>query len=288
MPSAACRAGWELADAGIRAPSSGYGSDRVGRGLTGRAGRERVPPVIMSLRNQHRRTRTSHICQAGLGPGPGDFRLAVGGAIRVALTVLVGWCACGALSAATALLLNGDFAQANPADRTRPAGWERVDGLGVQWTSAPDPAHGQAIRMDTRITEQAMQAQWRQTGLTNEWNIPKPDPAPIANTYGLSLYSEAIPVVQGQAYRIAFEFRGAGGGAKVWVRGYGQWQGEKRRRWETYVSCKGNADAWTTCAQVFHPTKFRPEVTELKVLLFAYHPPGVYWFDNVRLEPVTE
>ena len=36
------------------------------------------------------------------------------------------------------------------------------------------------------------------------------------------------------------------------------------------------------------PTKFRPEVTEMKVMLFAYHPPGVYWFDNVKIEPVSE
>ena len=228
----------------------------------------------MTIRNQHSLT-------------PATLRRAVGRPVRIALVVLAGVCACGALSAAP-LLPNGDFAQADPKDPKRPAGWERVDGLGVQWATAPDAAHGQAIRMDTRITEQAMQAQWRKAGLTNEWNIPKPDPAPIANTYGLSLYSGALPVTKGQAYRITFDFRGPAGGAKVWVRGYGMLQGEKRRRWETYVNCKGSADTWTTCSQVFHPTKFRPEVTEMKVMLFAYHPPGVYWFDNVKIEPVSE
>jgi hypothetical protein len=183
------------------------------------------------------------------------------------------------------LVVNGGFEKADAADKAKPAGWDRVDGLGVQWTQAPDTAHGKAIRMDTRVSEKAMQEQWIKTGLTNIWNIPKPDNNPIADTYGLSLYSDPIPVKPGQAYRITFDYKGADGGAKVWVRGWGVFQGEKRRRWETYVACHSKGDGWTTCSQVFHPTKFRPDVTEMRVMLFAYHPPGVYWFDNVRIEP---
>ncbi|HTV42406.1 MAG TPA: hypothetical protein VMF08_17695 [Candidatus Sulfotelmatobacter sp.] len=185
------------------------------------------------------------------------------------------------------ILANGDFETADAADPARPAGWDRVDGLGVQWTQAPDAAHGRAIRMDTSISERDMQAQWIKTGLTNIWNIPKPGDNSIAETYGLSLYSAAMPVKPGQAYRITFDFRGPGGGAKVWVRGYGMFHGEMRRRYETYFSCKGDSSGWTTCSQIFHPTKFRPEVSEMKVMLFAYYPAGVYWFDNVRIEPVN-
>jgi hypothetical protein len=185
------------------------------------------------------------------------------------------------------ILANGDFETADAADPAKPAGWDRVDGLGVQWTQAPDAAHGRAIRMDTRISERAMQAQWIKTGLTNIWNIPKPGENAIAETYGLSLYSTPMPVKPGQAYRITFDFKGPGGGAKVWVRGYGLFHGEKRRRWETYVNCTGDGSGWTTCSQIFHPTKFRPEVSEMKVMLFAYFPAGVYWFDNVRIDPVN-
>jgi len=43
-----------------------------------------------------------------------------------------------------------------------------------------------------------------------------------------------------------------------------------------------------TQSQIFHPTKFRKDVTEIKVMLFAYYPAGVCWFDNIRIEPVTE
>ncbi len=198
-----------------------------------------------------------------------------------------------ALSTTTALsadsiLPHGDFEQADPADHSRPAGWDRVDGLGVQWTAAPDPAHGKAIRMDTRVTEKAMQEQWRKTGLTNDWNIPKPENNPIADTYGLSLYSAPMPVKPGQAYRITFDFKGPSGGAKVWVRGYGIFQGEKRRRWETYVTCNSKGEGWTTLSQVLHPTKMRPDVTEMRVMLFAFHPAGVYWFDNLHIESLKE
>ena len=185
------------------------------------------------------------------------------------------------------ILANGDFETPDAADPSKPAGWDRVDGLGVQWTQAPDPAHGRAIRMDTRISERDMQAQWIKTGLTNIWNIPNPGNNAIAESYGLSLYSAAMPVKPGQAYRITFDFKGPSGGAKVWVRGYGMFHGEKRRRWETYVSCKGDGSDWTTCSQIFHPTKFRPDVSEMKVMLFAYFPAGVYWFDNVRIEPAN-
>jgi hypothetical protein len=186
------------------------------------------------------------------------------------------------------VLPHGDFEQADPRDPGWPAGWDRVDGLGVQWTNAPDAAHGKAIRMDTRISEQAMQAQWIKMGLTNLWNIPKPDKNAIAETYGLSLYSDAIPVKPGQAYRITFDYQGPDGGAKVWVRGWGMFQGEKQRRWETTVACHCKNRAWTTCTQVFHPTRARPEVTEMKVMLFAFYPAGVSWFDNIRIEPITE
>ena len=96
------------------------------------------------------------------------------------------------------VLPHGDFEQADAQDKAKAAGWDRVDGLGVQWTNAPDAAHGKAIRMDTRVSEQAMQAQWVRTGLTNLWNIPKPEKNPIAETYGLSLYSDPIPVKPGQ------------------------------------------------------------------------------------------
>ena len=83
--------------------------------------------------------------------------------------------------------------------RKRPAGWNKPDGLGVQWMEAPADTNrisrGKAIRINTAITEKAMMAQWQSAGI-NEWNIPKPTDAPVAAAYGLSFYSDTLPVAK--------------------------------------------------------------------------------------------
>ncbi len=188
---------------------------------------------------------------------------------------------------AVSVVTNGDFEAADTNNAAKPAAWFTPDGLGVQWVEHPDdPGQGRSIRMDTAVSEKAMVAQWKRTAMNDVWNIPNPAGNAIADTYGLSYYSDAIPVKSGQAYRVSVAFRGKGG-AKVWVRCYGQFRGEKRRRYEAVFSCEGNRESWTTNSYAFHPTRLRPEVTEMKVMLYAYHPPGVYWFDNVRIDPIT-
>ena len=178
-----------------------------------------------------------------------------------------------------ALLINGDFSKPDPKDTGKPLGWDKPDGLGVVWSNG-------VIRLDTRVSEKAMVEQWKKVGLT-QWDIPRPAGNAIAETYGLSYYSDPMLVKSGQAYRVSFDFKGKGGG-KVWVRGWGMYQGEKRRRWETFVNCRAKADEWTHFEQEFHPTKWRPEVTEMRVMLYAYYPPGVYEFDSVRVEEVSD
>jgi hypothetical protein len=198
-------------------------------------------------------------------------------------------CAAITLGAAS-LLPNGDFEQADPQDRTKPLNWDKPDGLGVQWVEAPKgvdgKSYGKAIRIDTAPSEQAIMAQWKKVGIT-KWDIPKPAGNAIAETYGLSYYSDPIPVSKTQAYRISFDCKGKSGGAKVWVRGWDQFQGEKRRRWETIVNCYTKGGEWTHFSQAIFPGKARPDVTEMRVMLYGYYPAGVYWFDNVRIEPLT-
>jgi hypothetical protein len=176
------------------------------------------------------------------------------------------------------LLPNGDFEQPDPKDKTSPAHWDKPDGLAVQWTQAPnDPGakpHGRAIRMNTALSERTVVEQWRKAGIT-QWNIPNPAANAIAETYGLSYYSGPIPVKAGQSYRITFDYQGPSGGGKVWVRGWGIVAGEKRRRYETIVNCRTARNGWCAFTQEFSPTKHRPEVTEMRVMLYAYYPAGV-------------
>lgn len=190
----------------------------------------------------------------------------------------------GVSSAAPNLVANGDFAQADPARSGAPLGWDRFDGLGIQWTNAPD-GHGRAIRMDTRISETAMNASWARAGLTNDWFIPNAAGNAIAETYGLSYYSVPFAVASGVTYRVSADVWGPSG-AKIWVRGYGQFRGRLTRRYESVLNCYGSGTAWRTCTQDFCPTKHRPDLTEMRVMLFAYYPAGVYWFRNVRVEAV--
>ena len=195
---------------------------------------------------------------------------------------------CGVLTALSAepIVRNGGFEQADPANIAKPAHWDQPDGLGVQWTNAPEAGHGKAIRLNTAITEKQLNEQCQRTGV-EKWIIPNPTGSPVGENYGLSLYSAAMPVTKGQPYKITYDFKGSSGGAKMWVRGYGEFEGEKRRRWETTVECRvANAKEWTTISQEFFPTKMR-DVSEMKVMLYAYYPTGVYWFDNVKIEPIT-
>ena len=63
--------------------------------------------------------------------------------------------------------------------------------------------------------------------------------------------------------------------------------GEKKRVYEGTVDCSGSG-GWKQFTGLFHPTKYRPNVDEFKIMLFAYNPPGIAWFDNVQVEVVEE
>ena len=193
-------------------------------------------------------------------------------------------------AAAGPIVKNGGFEVVDPADKEKPQFWERLDGLGVQWTNAPADdkgrAAGKAIRMNTAISEKDFVANCKKVGL-EKWVFPDAAASAIAETYGLSYYSDAMPVVKGQKYKVTALYRGPGGGAKIWVRAYGMFQGEMRRRYEAQFTCTGNPNTWTENSMEFTPSKMR-DVSEMKVMLFAYYPPGVYWFDNVKIEPVGE
>lgn len=189
------------------------------------------------------------------------------------------------------LLPNGDFESVDPGNAQKPAHWDLPDGLGLRWTMAltipGEPSHGKAIRLDTSISETDMVASWTKAGIT-QWIFPHPKANAIAETYGLSLYSDAVPVEPGKAYKVSFDyFSEKGTAGKVWFRGYGLLGDKQRRLYEGIVECAGKG-SWRRFSGTFHPTKHKPGVTEFKVMLFVYYPPGVCWFDNVTVEKMDE
>jgi hypothetical protein len=192
-----------------------------------------------------------------------------------------------AASAADAVPENGGFEQADPADARRPLAWDLPDGLGVRWEAAPAGGSGKAIRMDTAQSEQAMVAQWRLMRL-DQWDIPHPAGSAVAETYGLSYYSAAFPCAAQQAYRVTGSVLGPAGGMKIWVRGYGPGKdGQRRRLFEAVLNGSGDGEAWHPISHCFHPTKNTPAVDELRVMLYAYYPAAVYWFDDLRVEAIS-
>ena len=211
---------------------------------------------------------------------------AVGATRGFVFACLPALCLCASVVASVesseSIIPNGDFATADPADPRKPLAWQLPDGVGAKWVEVDG---AKAVTLDTSVSEQAMNAAWQAVGL-EDFVIPKAAEYAIAETYGLSYYSDAVAVEPGRAYRLTYACKGTPGGIKVWVRGYGELKGEVRRLYEAVVPAAGDGDGWRIVTQVVHPTKRKPDVREVKVMLYAYHPPATYEFRDVRLEPV--
>jgi hypothetical protein len=199
-----------------------------------------------------------------------------------------------------------DKADAAKGRPERPKGWAYPDGVTALWQEDED--HGKVIVLDTNVLEVEAKQRQAELRLAAEKQAdlpaakPKTAPAPaqkhavIGATYGVSYYSEKIQCKLKQAYKISFDYKGASGGAKVWVRGWGTFKGEDRRRWEMIVNCRTQGGGWRHFEQAFHPTR-RPtgkdsethtEIAYLRVMLYAYWPAGRYAFDNVKVEEIDE
>jgi hypothetical protein len=192
-------------------------------------------------------------------------------------------------ASAQSVLPNGDFEQGDPVHPGKALHWDAVDGLGVRWTDAPAipgaPPHGKAIRMNTAISEIDMMASYQKAGLT-QWVFPKPAASAIGETYGLSLYSDPITAAPGKNYRITFDFMSEKGTSGfILLRGFANVNGEKKRVYEKKIECS-SVGAWKTFTGIAHLGKSPQPVAEFKIMLFAYFPDGVAWWDNVKVEAI--
>jgi hypothetical protein len=190
------------------------------------------------------------------------------------------------------LVVNGDFEKGTSA----PEGWEAPDGLTSFWDK--DPKRGRIIRFDTDVYLSEWKA-WREKLAAGAAVSEAPQKTKtsgnrydtIAGSYGVRLYSEAIPVKPGATYAIELDARGRMGGdfffAKVFVKGYGA-EGPTKEHYNMYEAVRVSMpDQWDHFSRVFHPTARTPEVTTMRVMLFAYWPPAKYAFDNIAVYEVT-
>ncbi|MCY3024112.1 MAG: hypothetical protein NTW87_34475 [Planctomycetota bacterium] len=213
-------------------------------------------------------------------------------------------------------LINGGFEEVGAGPVPYPKHWAHPDDYCIFWIKdAMSPEHGKVVVLDTDQAQGA--AMKRQTQVREALANGSAPPSPPAKTpgagygsiggnNGVSFYSERFACKPKQAYKINFDFKGPSGGAKVWVRGWGMFQGEERRRWETIVNCRVKGTGWAHFEQAFHPTRRRTskdkndpggkdqdnatytEVAFLRVMLYAYWPNGQYYFDNVKVEEISD
>jgi len=177
-----------------------------------------------------------------------------------------------------------------------------LDGLTLFWDTTHSTS-GKCIRMDTDVNQKEVHRRM--------WElIASPDAPPwpktptrgdkydtAAGLEGVSFWSEPIPVRKGKMYRMSVDAMGQMEGIffpKMFVRGFGMMKNpkgemEKRKLYDTYVSCRvAGQGRWCHFTQTFAPTDHTPAVTEVRVMLFSYWPPGLYYWDNVEITEVPE
>lgn len=192
-------------------------------------------------------------------------------------------------SAGENLVKNGDFESGD----LYPEAWERPDRLTVFYVKEPSPSHpdNKCIKMDTDV----YMSDWERRKKELERN---PDATPwmktptsgkkyntIGGNNGVSFYSDPIPVESGTTYTLSLDVKSnqAQGTPKIFVKGYALHKGEMRVIYKTYLNCRLQGTDWQHFEQDFNPTSRTPKVSEMRVMIFPYWPPGDYWFDNIRV-----
>jgi len=178
----------------------------------------------------------------------------------------------------------------------------RLDGLTLFWDTTHSTS-GKCIQMDTDVNQKEVHRRmfelianpdappWPKTPT----RPPKYDTA--AGLEGASLWSEPIPAEKGKLYRMSVDAAGQMEGMffpKMFVRGFGmakdaKGQMIKRKLYDTYLACRvSGKERWSHFTQTFCPTDKTPDVTEIRVMLFSYWPPGIYYWDNVEITEAPE
>lgn len=172
--------------------------------------------------------------------------------------------------------------------------WERPNGLTVKFTT--EKGRGRVVLMDTQVARKQVLA-WLATFAENP-DAPVPEKRRLAKSSygtvgafeGVALDSMLIDVVPGQNYKLCADVKGDGV-PFIWIKAFMQ---HPRRdmlvdAYQTRLAPKTVSPIqWHTCCIGFNPTARTPKVTKMKVRLYAYWPNGIYYFDNVRIEAITQ
>lgn len=178
----------------------------------------------------------------------------------------------------------------------------RMDHLTLFWDTTQSTS-GKCIRMDTDVNQKEVHR--RMFELIGNPDAPRWSKTPTkppkydtaAGLEGVTFWSEPIQVEEDKIYRMSVDCMGRMNGMffpKMFVRGFGKSKTAKgdvivRKIYDTYVACRvDKPDKWFHFSQTFCPTDRTPAVEHIRVMLMAYWPPGVYYWDNVSITEVPE
>lgn len=196
------------------------------------------------------------------------------------------------------LVTNGNF----EAPGEQPKGWFPVNNLTMFLDASGDKTHGRVLRIDSDVYESEVNRwQKRLAAGAPLKEAPKKTPTQgpkyntIAGTYGVHNYSDAIAVTPGKTYRLEIDTRCRSTDfffPKLFFRGWADVRGEDRIVYDGYLSLRSlkNTDRWKHNVRLF--TVPTPEelggrrIKFVRLMIFAYWPPGDYEFDNVALREV--
>jgi len=193
------------------------------------------------------------------------------------------------------LARNGGFEEGDKS----PTGWQRIDGLTTFWPGAGQTGNGLKIVTDV-YHDQWVEWQKKYKAGASAAEAPKAAPTAgakydtVAGLYGVAFDSDPIPVRPGKAYKVSVSYKGKSDDfffPKLFIRGWGDVGGEKREVYDAYLAlrCKTAGKEWESNVRIVEiPTDTKAPVEYVKLKLYAYWPPGTFFFDNVSMKEVAK
>ncbi len=192
------------------------------------------------------------------------------------------------------LVKNGGFETGTKT----PDAWQRLDGLTTFW-SAAGPT-GKCLKINTDVYHDewvAWQKKYKAGATADQAPTPTPTTGPkydtVAGIYGVAYDSAPIPVTPGKAYKVSIQYKGKSTDfffPKLFIRGWADVGGEKRVVYDAYLAlrCATAGKQWESNVRICEiPTDTQSKIEYVVLKVYAYWPPGTFYFDNVSMKEVA-